>query len=57
MPHLYMFDVVGATRLTVNGQPAPQVNGVTPGCRWVKSAHAAVGAPLENAETSLRDAI
>ena len=52
-----MFDVVGATRLTENGQLSPQVIGVTPGCCCVKLAHAAVGAPLENAETSLRDAI
>lgn len=57
-PHLYVFGDVGvepsiATRLTVNGQEGPQVNGVTPGCCWVKSPHAAVGAPTENAETSL----
>ena len=52
-----MFDVVGATRRTENGQPSPQIIGVTPGCCWVKSAHAAIGAPLESAETSLRIAI
>ena len=51
-----MFDVVGATRLTENGQPSPQVIGVTK-CCWVKSAHAAIGAPLENAEISLKNAI
>ena len=46
-----------ATRLAVNWQSGPQVIGVTPGCCWVKSPHAAVGAPVENAETSLRNEI
>ena len=52
-----MFDVVGATRLTENGQPSSQGNGVAAPCRWIKSAHADIGAPLGSAETSLRVAM
>ena len=52
-----MFDVIGATRLTENGQSSPQAIAVTTKCCWVKSAHAAIGAPSENAETSLKNAI
>ena len=46
-----------ATRLTLNWQAGPQTIGVTPGCCWARSPHAAVGAPLENAKASLKSVI
>ena len=42
-----------ATRLRLKGQDGPQSVGVNVECRWVRSEHALVGAPPENAETHL----